>query len=34
LLLEFGSDNNSLEEVNRSARLFADVLVEVLKEAN
>jgi stage II sporulation protein P len=34
LLLEFGSDINSLEEVNCSARLFADVLVEVLKEAN
>ncbi|PKM76004.1 MAG: hypothetical protein CVU90_14725 [Firmicutes bacterium HGW-Firmicutes-15] len=34
LLLEFGSDINSLEEVNRSARLFADVLVEVLKEAS
>lgn len=34
LLLEFGSDNNSLAEVNRSALLFADVLVEVLKEAN
>ncbi len=34
LLLEFGSDNNSMEEVNRTARLFADVLVEVLKEAN
>jgi stage II sporulation protein P len=32
LLLEMGSDINSLEEVNYSARLFADVVVEVLKE--
>ncbi len=33
LLLEFGRDSNSMAEVNYSAGLFADVLVEVLKEA-
>jgi stage II sporulation protein P len=34
LLLEFGSDSNSLAQVNQSARFFSDILVEVLKEAN
>jgi stage II sporulation protein P len=34
LLLELGCDTNTLEEVNRSARLFADVVIDVLKEAN
>ncbi len=33
LLLEFGSDTNSMDEVTHSAKLFTDVLVEVLKEA-
>ncbi|MEQ8199950.1 MAG: stage II sporulation protein P [Syntrophomonadaceae bacterium] len=32
LVLEFGSDTNNLDEVTRSARLFAEILVEVLKE--
>jgi stage II sporulation protein P len=32
LLLEFGSDTNSMEEVTRSTQYFAEVLVEVLKE--
>lgn len=34
LLLEFGRDFNSLKEVNNSASLFADVLVEVFKEVD
>ena len=33
LLLEFGSDSNTLGEVTQTARLFAEILVEVLKEA-
>jgi len=33
LLLEFGSDQNTLDEVNCAAQLFTDVLIEVLKEA-
>lgn len=32
LLLEFGSDYNTLEEAEYAAELFADVLVQVLKE--
>lgn len=32
LLLEFGTDLNSLEQVNQSARLFTEILIEVLKE--
>ena len=32
LLLEIGSDNNSLDEANYAAQLFAEVLAEVLKE--
>ncbi len=32
LLLEFGSDYNTLEEANYAARLFNEVLVQVLKE--
>jgi stage II sporulation protein P len=32
LLLEFGSDYNTLEEANYAAELFADVLIQVLKE--
>ena len=31
LLLEFGSDYNTLEEANYAAELFADVLIQVLK---
>lgn len=34
LLLEFGSDYNSLEEARYSAGLFSRVLVQVLKEEN
>ena len=34
LLLEFGSDSNNLDEVSRSANLFAEILVEVLKEVD
>jgi len=34
LLLEFGSDTNNLEEVSRSAQLFAEILVEVVKEGD
>jgi stage II sporulation protein P len=34
LLLEFGSDRNSLEEARYSAVLFSRVLVQVLKEEN
>lgn len=33
LLLEFGSDQNTLDEVTWAAKLFTDVLIEVLKEA-
>lgn len=33
LLLEFGSDQNTLEDVTNAAQLFSDVLIEVLKEA-
>jgi len=33
LLIEFGSDGNSLEEASRAAQFFAQILVEVLKEA-
>lgn len=33
LLLEFGSDQNTLNEVDRSAQYFAEILIEVLKEA-
>lgn len=33
LLLEFGSDQNTLDEVSCAAQLFTDVLIEVLKEA-
>lgn len=33
LLLEFGSDQNTLGEVTWAAQLFTDVLIEVLKEA-
>jgi len=33
LLLEFGSDYNTLEDVMFAAQLFTDVLIEVLKEA-
>jgi stage II sporulation protein P len=33
LLLEFGSDQNNLDEVSCAAQLFTDVLIEVLKEA-
>lgn len=32
LLLEFGSDYNTLEEASYAARLFNQVLIEVLKE--
>jgi len=32
LLLEFGSDYNTLEEANYAAQLFSDVLMQVLKE--
>jgi stage II sporulation protein P len=32
LLLEFGSDQNTLDDVTNSAQLFSDVLIEVLKE--
>jgi stage II sporulation protein P len=32
LLLEFGSDQNSLSQVNYAAQLFTDILIEVLKE--
>ena len=32
LLLEFGSDQNTLDDVTNAAELFADVLIEVLKE--
>lgn len=32
LLLEFGTDYNTLEEANYAAELFAQVLIEVLKE--
>ncbi len=32
LLLEFGTDQNSLEEVLYAGQLFSDILVEVLKE--
>lgn len=32
LLLEFGSDYNTLEEANYATQLFADVLIQVLKE--
>lgn len=32
LLLEFGSDYNTLEEANYAARLFTEVLIQVLKE--
>lgn len=34
LLLEFGSDSNNLDQVSRSAQLFSEILVEVLKEAD
>ncbi len=34
LLLEFGSDSNNLDEVSRSTKLFAEILVEVLKEVD
>lgn len=33
LLLEFGSDQNTLDDVTNAAQFFADVLMEVLKEA-
>lgn len=33
LLLEFGSDLNTLSEVEGSAQYFAEILIEVLKEA-
>ncbi len=33
LLLELGSDTNTLDEVTRSAQLFTEILIEVLKEA-
>ncbi|HNW38579.1 MAG TPA: stage II sporulation protein P, partial [Methanosarcina vacuolata] len=33
LLIEFGSDGNSLEEATRAAQFFAQIVVEVLKEA-
>ncbi len=33
LLLEFGSDTNTLDEVTQSAQLFVQILIEVLKEA-
>jgi len=33
LLLEFGSDQNTLDEVTNAAQFFTDVLIEVLKEA-
>jgi stage II sporulation protein P len=33
LLLEFGTDSNTLSEVTYAAQLFSDVLIEVLKEA-
>lgn len=32
LLLEFGSDTNTLAEVTQSAQLFTNILIEVLKE--
>ena len=32
LLLEFGSDSNTLDQVTYAAQLFNDVLIEVLKE--
>lgn len=32
LLLEFGNDHNSLEEVKYATELFADILIEVLKK--
>ena len=32
LLLEFGSDYNTLEEASYAAQLFADILLQVLKE--
>ena len=32
LLLEFGTDQNKLEEVLYAGELFSDILVEVLKE--
>lgn len=34
LLLEFGSDYNSMAEANYSAELLADILLEMLKEEN
>jgi stage II sporulation protein P len=33
LLLEFGSDQNTLDDVTNAAQFFTDVLIEVLKEA-
>jgi stage II sporulation protein P len=32
LLLEFGSDYNTLEEANYATQLFSDILIQVLKE--
>ncbi|MDD4170973.1 MAG: stage II sporulation protein P [Syntrophomonas sp.] len=33
LLLEFGTDHNTLDEVTQSAKLFSEILIEVTKEA-